>query len=76
VDAVTTAVQDTVHRPSVVSISWGGPETTWTAQAINEMETGLCSANGTALLAALSAATSGGPARGGPVGVGGAAGQA
>lgn len=24
-DAVTTAVRDTTHRPSVVSISWGGP---------------------------------------------------
>ncbi|HEY3810638.1 MAG TPA: S53 family peptidase [Acidimicrobiales bacterium] len=37
-DAVSTAVHDTVHRPSVVSISWGGPESTWTAQAMNEME--------------------------------------
>ena len=25
-DAITTAVHDTVNRPSVISISWGGPE--------------------------------------------------
>lgn len=38
VDAVTTAVHDSVHRPSVVSISWGGPESSWTAQAMARME--------------------------------------
>jgi kumamolisin len=37
-DAVTTAVHDTAHHPSVVSISWGGPESTWTAQAMKQME--------------------------------------
>lgn len=34
VDAVSTAVHDTVNKPSVVSISWGGPESTWTAQGL------------------------------------------
>jgi kumamolisin len=38
IDAVTTAVHDTTNRPSVVSISWGGPESTWTAQAMTQME--------------------------------------
>jgi kumamolisin len=38
IDAVSSAVHDTTHRPSVVSISWGGPESTWTVQAMNEME--------------------------------------
>lgn len=37
-DAVTAAVHDTTRRPSVVSISWGGPESTWTTQAMTEME--------------------------------------
>jgi kumamolisin len=37
-DAVTTAVHDTTNRPSVVSISWGGPESTWTTQAMRQME--------------------------------------
>ncbi|HXY68045.1 MAG TPA: S53 family peptidase [Gemmatimonadales bacterium] len=32
-DAVTTAVHDTLRNPDVISISWGGPESTWTAQA-------------------------------------------
>ncbi len=38
IDAVTSAIHDTNHRPSVVSISWGSPESTWTAQAMNQME--------------------------------------
>jgi kumamolisin len=37
-DAVSTAVNDTTHKPSVVSISWGGPEDSWTAQARTQME--------------------------------------
>jgi kumamolisin len=32
-DAITTAVHDTTHKPSVISISWGGPESTWTGQS-------------------------------------------
>ncbi|MGI8753250.1 MAG: S53 family peptidase [Acidimicrobiales bacterium] len=38
IDAVSTAVHDTTNTPSVVSISWGGPESTWTAQAMQQME--------------------------------------
>jgi len=33
IDAVTMAVHDTTNKPSVISISWGGPESSWTAQA-------------------------------------------
>jgi kumamolisin len=33
IDAITTAVHDTNLRPSIISISWGGPENSWTAQA-------------------------------------------
>jgi kumamolisin len=33
-DAITTAVHDSVRKPSIVSISWGGAESTWTAQAL------------------------------------------
>lgn len=40
-DAVTTAVHDTVNAPSVVSISWGGPESTWTPQALTAMDQAL-----------------------------------
>jgi kumamolisin len=37
-DAITTAVHDTTNRPSVISISWGGPESSWTAQAMTAMD--------------------------------------
>ncbi len=37
-DAVTTAVHDDVRKPSVISISWGGPESTWTQQAMSAMD--------------------------------------
>jgi kumamolisin len=37
-DAVTTAIHDDVRRPSVISISWGGPESTWTPQALSAMD--------------------------------------
>ena len=33
-DAITTAVHDKVRKPSVISISWGGPEASWTSQAM------------------------------------------
>jgi kumamolisin len=33
IDAISTAVQDTTNKPSVISISWGGPESSWTMQA-------------------------------------------
>ncbi|MFI5342203.1 MAG: protease pro-enzyme activation domain-containing protein [Candidatus Methylomirabilales bacterium] len=33
-DAVTTAVHDSKNKPSVISISWGGPESNWTPQAM------------------------------------------
>ena len=38
IDALSTAVHDTTNKPSVVSISWGGPEDSWTQQARAQME--------------------------------------
>jgi kumamolisin len=37
-DALSTAVHDTTNRPTVISVSWGGPESSWTAQAIAAFE--------------------------------------
>jgi kumamolisin len=37
-DAITTAIHDTTHKPTVISISWGGPESSWTAQAMTSMD--------------------------------------
>lgn len=36
-DAVSAAVHDTNNRPSVISISWGGPESSWTKQSMDAM---------------------------------------
>jgi kumamolisin len=38
IDAVSTAVHDSVNKPSVLSISWGGPESSWTAQATTALD--------------------------------------
>jgi kumamolisin len=40
-EAITTAVHDAARTPSVVSISWGGPESSWTAQAMTVMNAAL-----------------------------------
>lgn len=38
IDAIATAVHDSKNNPSVVSISWGGPESSWTAQASSALD--------------------------------------
>jgi kumamolisin len=38
IDAITTAVHDTTNRPSVISISWGGPESTWAQQTMKAID--------------------------------------
>ena len=37
-DAITTAVHDATRKPSVISISWGGPESSWTPQALQTFD--------------------------------------
>jgi kumamolisin len=37
-DAITTAVHDTANKPTVLSISWGGPESTWTQAAMTALD--------------------------------------
>jgi kumamolisin len=37
-NAITTAVHDTTNNPSVLSISWGGPESSWTQQSLTSMD--------------------------------------
>jgi kumamolisin len=41
VDAVTTAINDSQNKPSVISISWGSAENTWTTQAITALNNAL-----------------------------------
>jgi len=38
IDAISTAVHDTANNPSVISISWGGPESSWTTQATTALD--------------------------------------
>jgi kumamolisin len=37
-DAIAAAIHDTTNKPSVISISWGGPEANWTAQAMTAFD--------------------------------------
>jgi kumamolisin len=37
-DAISTAVHDTTNQPSVISISWGGAESTWTQQSMTALD--------------------------------------
>lgn len=41
IDAITDAVHDTARKPSVISISWGGPEDSWTAQSRTALDAAL-----------------------------------
>ncbi len=38
IDAVGSAVHDSTNNPSVISISWGGPESSWTTQSMNALD--------------------------------------
>ncbi|MGH8303925.1 MAG: S53 family peptidase, partial [Steroidobacteraceae bacterium] len=58
-DAVTTAIHDEVRKPSVVSISWGGPESTWTQQAMSAMDTALQAAAAMGITVCVAAGDSG-----------------
>ena len=37
-DALTTAIHDATNKPSAISISWGGPESGWTKQAMTALD--------------------------------------
>jgi kumamolisin len=43
-DAINQAAMDTVNKPSVLSISWGAPESSWTAQSLQSFNSALQSA--------------------------------
>jgi kumamolisin len=40
-DAINQAVNDKTNNPSVISISWGGPESTWTSQSLQSYNNAL-----------------------------------
>jgi kumamolisin len=37
-DAISAAIHDTANRPSVISISWGGPESTWDQASLTSFD--------------------------------------
>ena len=37
-DAVSTAIHDNIHKPSILSISWGDAESNWTKQGIQALD--------------------------------------
>lgn len=37
-DALSTAIHDSIHKPCAISISWGGPESSWTPQAMQAFD--------------------------------------
>ncbi len=44
-DAINQAAMDKTNKPSVISISWGGPESSWTAQSLQSYNNALQSAS-------------------------------
>jgi kumamolisin len=38
IDAISTAVHDNVNQPSILSISWGSPESQWTQASVQAMD--------------------------------------
>ena len=40
-DAINQAVDDRTNNPSVISISWGGPESTWTSQSLQSFNSAI-----------------------------------
>lgn len=38
IEALGRAVHDDVNRPSVISISWGGPESAWSKQSVDALD--------------------------------------
>jgi len=40
-EAISQAAHDTTNQPSVISISWGGPENNWSTQSFDAMQSAL-----------------------------------
>lgn len=40
-EAISQAAHDTTHHPTVMSISWGGPESGWASSSLSAMQTAL-----------------------------------
>jgi kumamolisin len=66
-DGLTQAIHDTTNRPSIISISWGGAESSWTAQARDALNSA-CEDAATMGISVLVAAGDNGASDGAPSG--------
>src|ERR1019366_3063033 len=64
-DAITTAVHDTTQKPSVISISWGGPESSWTNQSMTAIDAACQSAAALGITITVAAGGAGSDSAGG-----------
>ncbi|MDE2150605.1 MAG: S8 family serine peptidase [Gammaproteobacteria bacterium] len=58
-DAISQAAHDTVHRPSILSISWGAPENAWNAMARSAVDAALEDAAGVGVTVPIAAGDNG-----------------
>jgi len=58
-DAINQAVDDKQNNPSVVSISWGGPESTWTSQSLQSYNSALEAASAVGVTVCIAAGDNG-----------------
>jgi kumamolisin len=58
-EAISQAAHDAVHKPSVISISWGGPEDSWTGPARDALQSALEDAAALGVTVAVAAGDSG-----------------
>jgi kumamolisin len=58
-NAIAQAAHDAVNKPSVISISWGGPEESWTKQALDAMNLAIEDAGGLGITVTVAAGDDG-----------------
>ena len=58
-DAITTAIHDSVNKPSVISISWGAAESNWTGQAMTQFDQAFQAASAIGISVCVAAGDSG-----------------
>ena len=58
-DAINQAVDDKQNNPSVISISWGGPESTWTSQSLQAYNSALRAASAVGVTVCVAAGDNG-----------------
>jgi kumamolisin len=58
-EAISQAAHDATNKPSVISISWGGPEDEWSSQAVQSLQSALEDAAGLGITVTVAAGDNG-----------------